>query len=140
MRIGLLMLSVILTACSGTKQKGSIEATLEEFAANAARKCNTVAQSAAAANEHRCVSEAISRRESFVFVTEVQGLDGVMIVGVAGNNRGNAIVMKYDVQGWDPNSVRPGAEISEDQRLLTRKCVTSRLAVDSAGIWDCVTD
>jgi hypothetical protein len=126
--------------CSTKNGDNIVSNKLKDVAGGEATDCGRVGigEDAAAANE--CSIRAIRLGRPFLVQYDVQGLDTRLVVGLARDDNGRVVMLKYDPEGWDRN-IGLGGELSFHNRLLTRYCGSpTRLQVSHRGYLSCESE
>lgn len=99
------------TACSKDQAWTETSREMHKLAGPGATNCGYVRLGEDKAAAIECAQSAVSEEQAFTVAFDVQGKDTQLIVGLASSGDRRTFLLEYDPQGWDPNSLKPGAQL-----------------------------
>ena len=137
--IGTVILFALLTlACPNRSGDRLTHAHLIEFAGDSATDCGHVALGQEFNTANSCVLGAFQEKHSFIVRYDVQGRDSRLVVGLAANDQGRVVIVKYDSEGWDPHQLQSDDRLADNGHVLLKPCpAESKLHKTQTGYLSC---
>lgn len=117
---------------ASAKSGNAMEAQLQNLAGSNATSCGRVAGNSDVTAATDCALQASKAKHAFYVAYDLPG----MSVGLAGNSEGKLYSVNYAEQAYSPDDAKSGAQLSDNNHLLTVPCPAA-LRVAQSGRATC---